>query len=124
MKIGQFPVVEARPIERARVLDRLARERAAYLPDALFKSRVPTRGALDAAQATAERLRRQMIAEQEDLDWEVYRLYRLIPDDLTYPRDRPRSRSASERSRFFLPARWPRAELTRPGSNVTEHYPL
>ena len=26
-----------------------------------------------------------MIAEQEELDWEVYRLYGLIDEDLTYP---------------------------------------
>ena len=41
-----------------------------------------------------------MIAVQEELDWEVYRLYGLIDEDLTYGEDElPGWRSESGRSR-------------------------
>ena len=42
----------------------------------------------------------RMIAEQEELDWEVYRSYGLLDDDLTYPVTTcPPSGSASAPSR-------------------------
>src|SRR5262249_14914881 len=46
---------------------------------------VPTRERLDAARGEWERIRARMIAVQEELDWEVYRLYGIIDEDLTYP---------------------------------------
>jgi hypothetical protein len=39
------------------------------------------------ARAESARLRARMVAVQEELDWEVYRLYGLVDDDLTYPCD-------------------------------------
>jgi hypothetical protein len=40
---------------------------------------LPTRSSLDAARIQSARLRRQMIAAQEELDWRCYRLYGLLP---------------------------------------------
>jgi len=40
---------------------------------------LPTRQSLDAARTQSARLRRQMIAAQEELDWRCYRLYGLLP---------------------------------------------
>ena len=40
-----------------------------------------------------------MIAVQEELDWEIYQLYGLIDEDLTYSGDMPDWRLGSERSR-------------------------
>ncbi|MCM8596138.1 BREX-2 system adenine-specific DNA-methyltransferase PglX [Accumulibacter sp.] len=40
---------------------------------------LPTRPSLDAARQRAGSLRRQMIAAQEELDWQCYRLYGLLP---------------------------------------------
>jgi len=40
---------------------------------------LPTRQSLDAARSQSARLRRQMIAAQEELDWRCYRLYGLLP---------------------------------------------
>ena len=42
---------------------------------------LPTRASLDAARTQSVRLRRQMIAAQEELDWRCYRLYGLLPAD-------------------------------------------
>lgn len=77
-KVAEFPLTGARPLDLARRLDALARQLTDTLPDALLAREVPTRAALDAARDQAARLRAQMIALQEELDWRCYRLYRLI----------------------------------------------
>ena len=73
------------PLGRGRLLDTLAQGRAEQSPEAVAAREVPTAHALSAAQAESERLRAQMVSVQEELDWEVYRLYQLVTDDLTYP---------------------------------------
>ena len=45
------------------------------------------REALAEARVESARIRARMIAEQEELDWEVYRLYGLVDEDLTYRGD-------------------------------------
>ena len=76
------------PLERGRATGRswLSRTKLAHAPDAPSLKRVlPPREVLDACDAQSyESLRGRMIAEQEELDWEVYRLYGLIDEDLTY----------------------------------------
>jgi hypothetical protein len=59
------------------VLDRWAKDRRA---DAS-----PLAALLDAARTASVKLRNRMIALQEDLDWQCYRLYGLISDDLGGP---------------------------------------
>ncbi|EUA35225.1 DNA methylase domain protein [Mycobacterium xenopi 3993] len=44
---------------------------------------------LEAARSEFARLRGLMIAHQEELDWEYYRIYGLIDNDLTYGGDVP-----------------------------------
>ena len=39
---------------------------------------------LDDARREFVQTRAEMIAQQEELDWEVYRLYGLVDEDLTY----------------------------------------
>lgn len=87
-KLKQFPIPTGQPLDRARELDRLAQELTATLPDALLERKVPSREGLDGARGEVERLRARMVAVQEELDWECYRLYGLVDDDLTLPSDR------------------------------------
>jgi len=82
--VADYPLPSALPLERGRRLDALAVELAAHSPEAVAAREVPTGPALDAARAESDRLRGRMVAVQEELDWEVYRLYGLVPDDLTY----------------------------------------
>jgi hypothetical protein len=70
-KLEQFPLPAELPLSFGRELDRLARRLAEV---------VPTREALNAARAEYERIRGQMIAVQEELDWDVYRRYGLLED--------------------------------------------
>lgn len=84
-KLQQFPLPDGAPLRRARRLDRLAQELATVRPSAIAAVGTPTRGGLDEARAEYDRLRKEMIATQEELDWEVYRLYGLLDEDLTAP---------------------------------------
>ncbi|MFF3865452.1 BREX-2 system adenine-specific DNA-methyltransferase PglX [Micromonospora sp. NPDC001898] len=95
-KLQEFPLPKAYPLKRARVLDSLAQRLAGLNPAAVAGSGVPTRERLRAAHADYDEVRAQMIALQEELDWEVYRLYGLCSDDLTCAS--PPQLSSSERA--------------------------
>ena len=85
--VQEYPLPSAFPLERARLLDSLAQELSAREPSAVCANGVPSREALASAQKESEEIRARMIAVQEELDWEVYRLYGLIDEDLTYGAD-------------------------------------
>jgi hypothetical protein len=85
--LQDYPLPSALPIERARLLYSLAQELSAREPAVVCASGVPTREALPTVRKQSEEIRAQMIALQEELDWETYRLYGLVDDDLTYGAD-------------------------------------
>ncbi len=80
-QVGGLPVPARRPLETANGLDRCAVELGATSPTALLASAANHTGpALNAAaQRWTETLQR-MIALQEELDWECYRLYQLASE--------------------------------------------
>jgi hypothetical protein len=82
-----YPLPNSFPLERARTLDLLARQLAAREPSAVCAEAVPTREGLARARKDISDIRARMIAVQEELDWEVYQLYGLINEDLTYGGD-------------------------------------
>jgi hypothetical protein len=82
-KLKEFPLPNNVPVVRGRRLDRLARELGDLRPAMVCVNRIPTRKMLDASYSGHERIRGEMIAVQEELDWEVYCLYGLLDDDLT-----------------------------------------
>ena len=82
-KIQQFPLPETYPLGLARQLDKLAQQLAAHSPAAIAAISEPKRSALDTARRESSSLRRQMIAAQEELDWQCYPLYGLTTDALT-----------------------------------------
>ncbi len=78
--VADFPIPPDFPESPARHLDALARRRASTTPATLLsKSRPPSRGDLDSAKNEAGELLSQMIANQEELDWQGYYLYGLLP---------------------------------------------
>jgi hypothetical protein len=81
--LEEFPLPVDRPLITARFLDILATLARDFQPASIASRGAPTRTALDTAQSAAQFARSQMIAAQEELDWECYRLYGLIADDLT-----------------------------------------
>ena len=59
-----------------------------------------TSAALESARTESGRLRSLMIALQEELDWQYYRIYGLIDEDLTFDGDVP-GRSGMARRRLM-----------------------
>jgi hypothetical protein len=81
-----YPLPAKLPLERARELDRCARELSALEPLSVVSTGVPIRASLAEACSASEPIRARMIAVQEELDWEVYQMYGLVEEDLTYAR--------------------------------------
>ncbi|WP_326661328.1 BREX-2 system adenine-specific DNA-methyltransferase PglX [Streptomyces sp. NBC_00385] len=86
--VQEFPLPAAYPIACAAELDALAQRLTAVSPAALAADpeNPPTADALAEAREEWHRIRAQMIAVQEELDWEVYTLYGLHKD-LTAPEE-------------------------------------
>jgi hypothetical protein len=82
-----FPIPEQKPLANACQLDRLAQDFAGALPDAIVCMALPTQEKLESSRLAATGLRGQMIAVQDELDWECYQLYGLLNDDLRYGGD-------------------------------------
>ncbi len=82
-KLQQFPLPAARPLLTAQLIDNFATRARDYQPASIASRGAPTRTALATAQSAAQFVRSQMIAYQEELDWECYRLYGLTEEDLT-----------------------------------------
>ena len=85
--VEKLPLPPAYPLELARELDQLAQRLATVTPAAVAASGVPTRERLAAAEEEWHAIRARMIVLQEELDWQVYRLYGLLDEDLTAPAD-------------------------------------
>ena len=82
-KLLGFPLVSNPPLEVSRAMDRLAREYTATTPETLaLKAAVNNRNNLHEAKCRTRTLEHKMIALQEELDWQVYRLYGLLDDPI------------------------------------------
>ena len=82
--VERIPLPAVLPVGRGRMLDVLAQELVRSAPSSVCINGTPTAARLQAARARSDEIRAQMVAVQEELDWEVYRLYGLIDEDLTY----------------------------------------
>ncbi|MDN4479711.1 BREX-2 system adenine-specific DNA-methyltransferase PglX [Demequina muriae] len=87
--LQDYPLPSVLPTERGRSLDALAQQFAANSPGNVIERATPSRATLDEAHAGFDTARGQMISTQEELDWDCYRLYGLIGDDLTYRGEPP-----------------------------------
>ncbi|MBP2334568.1 hypothetical protein JOF41_000746 [Saccharothrix coeruleofusca] len=80
MKLEQFPLPDKSPLSRARRLDDLAQNLSTQTPSVITKHFTPNRSSLSKARIEYTELRARMIAEQEELDWDVYQRYGLLSD--------------------------------------------
>ncbi|OAV77466.1 BREX-2 system adenine-specific DNA-methyltransferase PglX [Dietzia sp. 111N12-1] len=83
--LKDFPLPAGSVLERARRIDQLAQELAAVEPAALLEGATPSAELFAWGEAEWERLRGLMIAEQEELDWQVYHLYGFTETDMSLP---------------------------------------
>ena len=88
-KLQAFPLPRSMPRATAVALDSAAQELASLSPAAIAEHTAPSADALAAAEAEWELTRRRMIGLQEHLDWEVYRHYGLVDDDLVAVEEPP-----------------------------------
>lgn len=109
--LQKFPLPEDRPLKLARRLDDLAQQLSNTTPEEILaqsrrdeNTTASLRETLSTARRRYEELRYQMIFLQEELDWECYRLYGLVDEDLTYQGD-PFPLKLGERSFEILLAR-------------------
>src|SRR5207253_834742 len=88
-KLKKFPLPAGRPLSLARQLDTLARDLAEQMPACVLArwsqdrraDAAPLAPMLDEAHLAYRHIRGRMIALQEDLDWQCYRLYSLLDDE-------------------------------------------
>ncbi|MFB7393560.1 BREX-2 system adenine-specific DNA-methyltransferase PglX [Streptomyces sp. NPDC056191] len=86
-KLQEFPLPSSSPIASSTSLDHLAQQLKEVSPSGLItrESPTPMSNSIQESHAKWEAIRGRMIALQEELDWEVYSLYNLHPDDLRAP---------------------------------------
>jgi hypothetical protein len=77
-KLQEFPLPDQLPLALGRTLDSNASKMALCEPAAVSADKVPLRSVLSDARTNFEHIRRDMIALQEELDWQVYGLYGLL----------------------------------------------
>src|SRR5690606_16108081 len=83
--LQDFPLPATFPTTLSAMIDRLAQELAAYGPAAVCAHSLPTASALRTGYEGWKTARMQMISAQEELDWQVYSIYGLAPENLHLP---------------------------------------
>jgi hypothetical protein len=127
--VEKLPLPEQLPTSRARDLTDLGRALFQTSPQVMRERKVPTRQALDDARAEHDRIRARMIAVQEELDWEVYRLYGLVVEDFTYQGDDLPGLALGQRAFEIAMARageetaWFDRHGSAPITDLPEHWP-
>src|SRR5699024_2914871 len=79
--LKDFPLPHGSTLERARRIDSLAQELSATEPAALLENAEPSAELFARGEAEWNRIRALMVAEQEELDWQVYHLYGFTESD-------------------------------------------
>lgn len=87
--LKDFPLPPSLPLAHGRALDELARQKGKVSPIPLAETEQPTSDFLAQSKKAYNSLQARMIAEQEELDWEAYRLYGLTDEELTYAGEAP-----------------------------------
>ncbi|MFF0482209.1 BREX-2 system adenine-specific DNA-methyltransferase PglX [Streptomyces sp. NPDC004435] len=83
--LSEFPLPREFPKSLASSLDSLSIRLAAASPASVVRSGVPTGADLRNGRNIWESIRGEMIALQEELDWQVYELYDLLGASMTAP---------------------------------------
>ena len=85
--LGRIPLSNRFPTSLATSIDTLAQQLAALSPASYVTESTPQPSELRAARSEWNHIRARMISLQEELDWQVYSLYNLHPEDLRVSED-------------------------------------
>ncbi len=132
--LQRLPIPPQQPLTLASRLDELGKQVAAQSPEAIARDFSPNSTRFEAARGNVSRLIGQMIALQEELDWECYRHYGLLADDLRYAGDDLPEMKLSERAFEIVMARqmkrgdlqttWFERHGSTPITEVPPHWPV
>jgi hypothetical protein len=88
--LQSFPLAKDYPTARSQILDSLASLLTSNSPEVLLQAGTNNlRDRLKTVRSKWEKILSQMISQQEELDWECYRLYNIVDEDLTYSSELP-----------------------------------
>ncbi|MFJ7997859.1 BREX-2 system adenine-specific DNA-methyltransferase PglX [Streptomyces sp. NPDC096310] len=131
-KLKEFPLPVGGVVSGA-MLDRLSRDLVAFSPSVLLAKIAPAADALREARAKWEFTRARMIALQEEMDWQVYSLYKLHSDDLRAPETDVPELALGERAFEIVLARrvekseasgeWFKRHNSTPITEIPDHWP-
>jgi hypothetical protein len=128
-KLKQFPIPEEKPLAMTKLMQKAADARSAILPEKLCAAQTPTRFQLDEACSEVATTLARMIALQEELDWQCYRLYAILDEDVTLPSDRVPPLQLGERAFEIALARtgeeplWFERHRSTPITELPDHWP-
>jgi hypothetical protein len=77
--LQRFPLPEMRPLTLAGHLDNFALQMSHYLPESVCQTGLPDFNNMASDRKRVDAIRALMVALQEELDWQCYTLYGLIP---------------------------------------------
>jgi hypothetical protein len=81
-KINSFPLPAARPVHLAEAIVGLARTRESARPSSILEMEPFDTNLLSGTRNNVDLLLRKLVAWQEELDWQCYKLYGLVAEDL------------------------------------------
>lgn len=128
-KVGQLPIPGDRPRALSKALQADADTYTLLRPAKLCEQGIPTLARLVLAKREAEASIASMIGMQEELDWQCYRLYGIIEDDLTLAPDRIPPLKLGERAFEIVLARsaeetiWFERHKSKPITELPTHWP-
>ncbi len=79
--LQRFPLPEKRPLTLAKHLEDFARQQLHYLPKSVCQTELPTSENMALDRKRVDAIHALMIALQEELDWQCYTLYGIIPSN-------------------------------------------
>ena len=82
--LQDLPLPLVLPLNRGRELDKLGQSMYATSASSVVNSGLPSASTMSDAAHKTQTIHGQLVATQEELDWETYRSYGLVDDDLTY----------------------------------------
>lgn len=128
-KLKQFPIPEDYPLGTTRLIQTEADARIALLPERICADGLLSRERLDDARRLAHLHLARMIALQEELDWECYRLYGLLDEDFTLSAEKVPALALGERAFEIVMARegreplWFERHRSTPITELPAHWP-
>lgn len=132
-RVKQFPLPEDLPSDLGSRLVKRGDEYSTSLPDVTFRIVVPTLAQIGSVRTRLEAIRAEMIALQEELDWQCYQLYSLLSEDLCYHGDDLPELKLGERAFEIVMARqiangelettWFERHGSTPITEIPSHWP-